>query len=228
MQPLGNKLKTKRVLAFAFLLLAGALTSVIVAWGVELYLVCFSSNGGQWGLFSGRTRYDYADPEDQDRCLSRFDYGGVGCTVCWIFRGGFVHLPSAKEIHLPPPPDWFVPPNHDEWLRGSAAYGLPFRCLKYDWVPRSDGFIPTRDSYRHAIYWELDGGKKQAVLPTAPLRPGLLLNTLFYATLFSTPYLLRQTRRHLRLRRGHCPTCNYDLRGQPNLCPECGHAPTPA
>jgi hypothetical protein len=64
----------------------------------------------------------------------------------------------------------------------------------------------------------------QHVLPLRPLLPGFALNTLFYATLlfplFSAPPAIR---RHLRRRRNHCPTCNYNLHNLPTpTCPECG------
>jgi hypothetical protein len=60
-------------------------------------------------------------------------------------------------------------------------------------------------------------------LPIRPYLPGLLLNTLFYAFLFTIPLTLKRLRRRLRLRRGHCPHCNYDLlHNFTHPCPECG------
>ena len=67
-------------------------------------------------------------------------------------------------------------------------------------------------------------------LPVEPLWPGFAVNTLFYAIivwlLIAGPLLVR---RLVRIRRGCCPKCGYDLRGQPPEaeagvvgCPECG------
>lgn len=57
-----------------------------------------------------------------------------------------------------------------------------------------------------------------------PMWRGLILNTLFYAAiwwaLLAIPRLIRRT---LRVRRGLCPRCAYDMRGLTNAhCPECG------
>jgi len=65
-------------------------------------------------------------------------------------------------------------------------------------------------------------------LPLQPEWPWFLINTLFYAMLLwlfiPGPFVLR---RLIRIRRGRCPRCGYDLRGQPPEagaagCPECG------
>lgn len=63
-------------------------------------------------------------------------------------------------------------------------------------------------------------------LPLRPIWPGLLFNTLFYATLWSMPFIpriARHFRGNHRRKRHRCPTCNYDLRSLPTkTCPECG------
>lgn len=62
-------------------------------------------------------------------------------------------------------------------------------------------------------------------VPYLPLWRGLILNTLFYAAiwwgLLALPRLIRRT---LRIRRGLCVRCAYDMRGLTKTrCPECGH-----
>ena len=75
------------------------------------------------------------------------------------------------------------------------------------------------------------------LLPVRPIFLGFFINTLFFAVVLWLP--LRGPlvlRRHIRLKRGRCPKCGYDLRGQPpdvgagGGCPECGwnRQPEPA
>ncbi len=73
-------------------------------------------------------------------------------------------------------------------------------------------------------------------LPLRPLWPGFAINALFYAAIlwlaFAAPFALR---RRLRIKRGLCPRCAYDLHGSApgsSNCPECGeplrlNAPSP-
>lgn len=67
-------------------------------------------------------------------------------------------------------------------------------------------------------------------LPALPYRPvwsGFLVDTLFFAVVwFMVGIGVGVARRRWHVSRGHCPWCDYDLRGCPEFsCPECGWRP---
>ncbi len=60
-------------------------------------------------------------------------------------------------------------------------------------------------------------------LPYRPIWYGLLLDSLIWGLcIWLIAVGARTLRRLLRLRRNHCPRCNYDLSASPTTCPECG------
>ena len=63
--------------------------------------------------------------------------------------------------------------------------------------------------------WAIDGD-----VPIRPIWPGFAVNTLCYATLLWSPFVLCRV---IRVRRGLCPKCAYPM-GQSAVCTECGNA----
>ncbi len=61
-------------------------------------------------------------------------------------------------------------------------------------------------------------------LPLRPASRGFVFNTIFYAAILWLLTLGPFTaRRMIRVKRGHCINCGYDLRGaEHEVCPECG------
>jgi len=60
-------------------------------------------------------------------------------------------------------------------------------------------------------------------LPLHPIWSGFAINTIFYATILFLPFAPFQVRKYLRVKRGLCIKCGYDLRGDfDSGCPECG------
>jgi len=62
------------------------------------------------------------------------------------------------------------------------------------------------------------------VLPLRPIFPGFLIDTLFYGVIWYGLFFgTGATRRAIRRKRGRCPMCGYDLRGNfESGCSECG------
>ena len=53
--------------------------------------------------------------------------------------------------------------------------------------------------------------------------PGFAINTVFYAVILWLPFAPFQLRRYMRVKRGLCIKCAYDLRhADHSACPECG------
>lgn len=67
-------------------------------------------------------------------------------------------------------------------------------------------------------------GRDIRILPLAPLWLGLVGDTALFATTWWVLLCgISMTRRRIRTRRGRCPRCAYDLRGQRDAgCSECG------
>lgn len=112
----------------------------------------------------------------------------------------------------------------------APSYGWPIGCLQ------RDAFPLRRSEYgsRIAATWNRGLVMHRPItfceylrferLPLRPKWPWFLINTLFYALvlwlLIPGPFVLR---RHIRIKRGRCPKCGYDLRGELEAgCPECG------
>ncbi len=67
----------------------------------------------------------------------------------------------------------------------------------------------------------------EPLLPLRPIWPGFALNTLFYAVILWLLIAGRfALRRSLRVKRGQCFACGYDLgHAEHAACPECGASP---
>jgi hypothetical protein len=66
--------------------------------------------------------------------------------------------------------------------------------------------------------------KAPVILPYWPLRTGIVVNTMLYAACWALMFHVPGVAcRRLRVWRGRCPACAYDLEGQATPgCPECG------
>ena len=129
--------------------------------------------------------------------------------------------------------DWNTAPHSDmAWSRGGpngstlmVEWGWPLRCV---WGA-TESLRDTQRSTSFGLYnyrGQVNPTTTYSVaVPFAPNPWGLAVDILVWAaawwTLLFAPARLR---RYLRLRRGHCPRCNYDLRATSpaSPCPECG------
>jgi hypothetical protein len=124
-----------------------------------------------------------------------------------------------------PPPDGFI-------IGSDSAFGWPLPCMWYQVMGKLAGDLTVGYSTAGSELrggWFLNGevdsrGRDFHAFPLRPIWSRFLVNVALYAMawwllLFGLP----RGRRMLRRRRGACPMCAYDLKGQPDRgCPECG------
>lgn len=86
---------------------------------------------------------------------------------------------------------------------------------------RTDGVVAEN---RFGFWWYLRRGNDPPFYSLAVTAP----HCLFALILALGPAWwlsgICRRRGQKRLARGHCPNCNYDLRGSPERCPECGRS----
>ena len=99
---------------------------------------------------------------------------------------------------------------------------FPFRPRFFGLSPSS---TPCSLCRRQVVKWdEYSFLTRERIVPFRPIWSGFAINTVFFALivwpLLSAPFALR---RLIRRKRGRCPECGYDLRGELDKgCSECG------
>ena len=116
----------------------------------------------------------------------------------------------------------FAEGNDEAYGWHDVRAGWPMRALA--------GQVLYEPDHRRLVNtWDAPRSYGYRGVPLGPLWPGFAVNTASYAIilwlLIPGPFVLRRV---IRIRRGRCPKCGYDLRGAPpevgtgGGCPECG------
>ena len=94
------------------------------------------------------------------------------------------------------------------------------------WDDTSQDYVESHTEHEWAVPFEAESKPFANVdpIPLGIVWWGFLIDTLLFAGLLwlpiRGPFVLR---RHIRRKRGRCPKCGYDLRGDlEHGCPECG------
>lgn len=143
-------------------------------------------------------------------------------------------MPSGRPVEaLESAPMWGTfgrtPLPPDEVMGGDVAFGFPLPAAWMTVTCDVQGNMVLNPRLHGA--WLVRGdlsarGNQFIALPYRPIVWGIAFNTLFYGLAWwGFVQIIAVTRRGIRTRRGWCPLCGYDLRGNApgwTGCSECG------
>lgn len=193
-----------------------------LAGGIALCYAC-----AIWiSFFSGPTSYfgERRIPEGDERI--------------WRLPSASAHRPPHVVMDCSSPNFTYVEIlSHDggdtsEWKKGDSCeirreWGWPMRC--FEAIVRTEYETATniqhvQSSGMHWIPNPFDrDSPRMLLLPLKPQPAAFTVNVLAFAiSIWVLQLSLFSLRRTLRLRRGRCPTCGYDLKHSGSTCPECG------
>jgi len=209
-------------------LILGTITTVAVAWGITSTPNWPSSipTSLDATLYDSLLNYAdekwlYGDAEALSAHGGRFK--GVGSTVqAWSvfwYKNSYPDFPARVVIRIQS--GW---PQHALATVGlqenvDALGGIQSRGLEPLWI----GGMPAPDWLRFRST-SVDGLRHAPPILLCPLWPGFVIDTLFYGAIWGGVFFgFTSAKRFIRARRGRCPRCGYDLRGNFSAgCSECG------
>lgn len=218
----------------ALCLVAGMVTTVVVAWGGLLLADCLEAPESVAGFlqsshkivtrFSMKTTthisaWQTAPPRFGDINWYRMYVAGLDFQPTYLVGSTIRYTGYATFVD--PPVTWTA-----------LDAGWPFLSLRgWSCVAIKNSSTVVRSARAGLIenvptVSTLRGLPQTASLPYCPRWPGFIANTLFYAALWWLLFTgLITARAARRSRRGLCTRCAYDLRGiASGVCPECGQA----
>lgn len=218
------------------------LTTLAIAWGLPCAII--ASVGTPWGFFGWNPVVTEAErfwsdpgPPFPRAGFYYVKHHALLDFVTTVRADYWDQVRKRDRSHPIAPPSWPATVSTDGRegyaMVTTVATGWPLRCFRGEFwmrwclaMPPPSARIFVASPYMARDLWPVPMlGQLCLGVPHEPLWAGLVLNaTLFTALWLPAPFALSGLRRHLRLRRNHCPHCNYDLRATPpaSPCPECG------
>lgn len=200
-------------------LILGAVTTVCVAWGLAIVRPANLALGRSERIrFAPCAPHWEVDVIEHRGALMIFSRAAEG----WLRSDATNDSPPWSIASTPPSQS--ICRERREVLE--VAYGWPMRAMFIREWSTSMG-LPDRVEYGLQVaqsYGVTSGG----YLPLRPTGPSFILNSLFFAIAWFAPLWVMgkayQSIHHAhRRRRGRCPQCAYDLRGEfTSGCTECG------
>ncbi|UCD74083.1 MAG: hypothetical protein JSV91_09865 [Phycisphaerales bacterium] len=231
----GNRSMKRRVLTILLFLLMGAVVNVALAWGCVVWSQAdtdhldfrpagveqlIESGLGRSIEGTGDTLYSYTEIP----YIWQGSGFGLQRTRAWLW--GFEGIPSITDVN----------PVFPCLIERTIA-GWPQLCLRGERINENYECLygskkPAQWRYVHSFVSPRAHSEsvrtRSGLVPILPLWRPFLLNTIFYAVilwlLIRGPFVLRlHLCRRIRMKRGRCLKCGYDLRGDYDSgCPECG------
>lgn len=175
-------------------------TDLSECWQVDGHTIWVSRND-----FVGLTSWVINSSPDPSRELLRFFISEAGA------------IETDRDVR---PPSLRTRLDGEARSMSSLRYGWPLRAAEHTTRTGPDAPMGVERGN-----WAVRAFGRDWLIPTLPLWPGLLGNTLFYALLVLIPIVLWRWRKlRRRARRRMCLACGYELGEGVKACPECGLA----
>ncbi len=224
-----------RLFKLVVFLMLGAVVNVAVAWGCALFIEVEDGIAeGTFVLYRTNGRFGSV-------YLSEWRSQGASRVYCVVMDwsdkpplGDWTDL-TRKSIRVfaragLDEANWSLLSQGDtRWVdsRGWPLVAL-YSVVAFD---RGDIWSPVTDPHRWTTFSGIEitpllhqrKNGPRVWLGLRPIWPGFAINTIFYGAILWLPFAPFQLRRYMRVKRGHCIKCGYDLRGaEHEVCPECG------